>query len=100
MDSIQALRAEVAHLSRQSTSDFEFTVIALKDMGARMNAFGREMESGFDQLAGRLKLQEQRLGAVLQAVDNTLGLYEPAWARISDLDRRVEALEKKQEPAA
>ena len=89
MDSVQMLRAEVARLSRQSTSDFEFTVIALKDMGARMNAFGREMESSFDQLAGRMKLQEQRLGAVLQAVDNTLGLYEPAWDRLIDLDLRV-----------
>lgn len=60
MDSVQVLRAEVARLSRQSTSDFEFTVIALKDMGARMNA-----------LAGRWSQVLTNL-----AVDKTLGLYE------------------------
>ena len=100
MDSVQLLRAEVARLSRQSASDFEFTALALKDMGLRINAFGREMQVGFDQLAGRMKLQEQRFGDVLQAVDNALELYEPTWDRLSDLDRRVQALEKKQEPAA
>jgi len=100
MDSVQLLRAEVARLSRQSSSDFEFTALAMKDMGIRVNAFGRELQSGFDQLAGRMKLQEQRVSAVLQAVDNALEFYEPAWDQLSDLDRRLRVLEQKQDPAA
>jgi hypothetical protein len=97
MDQIQALRAEVKRLSEQGSTDFQFTMTALKDMGQSfrqgMDSMGREMEERFNQLAGRMKLQEQRVAAVLGAVDSALSVYE-------NHEARLQALESRNEPAA
>jgi hypothetical protein len=97
MDQIQTLRAEVRRLTEQSATDFQFTMVAMKDMGERFQAqaeaLGREMKEGFNQLAGRMKLQEQRVTAVLEAVDHSLQIYE-------NHERRLQTLESRSEPAA
>ncbi len=100
MDSFEKVRKEIASLRRQSSVDFEFTALAMKDMGERFNAFGREMKEGFDQLAGRMRLQESRLSAVLQAVDKSIEVYQPTMEQISDLESRVSALERARDSAA
>lgn len=103
MDQIQALRAEVKRLTEQTASDFDFTMLAMKDMGERFQsqseelgrqlaAQGREVNERFNQLAGRMKLQEQRVTAVLKAVDDSLAVYE-------DHERRLRALEAKDSAA-
>lgn len=104
MDPIQTLRAELRRLSAQSSTDFQFTMVAMKDLGERfqvqttelsqrIEGMGREMSEGFNQLAGRMKLQEQRVTAVLQAVDYTLAIYE-------DHEARLQAIEPKTDSAA
>lgn len=104
MSQIAEIRAEVRRLSEQQSSDFQFTMMALKNMGERfqvetaelgrrIEGLGREMQEGFNQLAGRMKLQEQRVGAVLQAVDSALAVYE-------DHEERIQALEQKNDSAA
>lgn len=100
MDPFEKIRREIASLKQQSSVDYEFTALAMKDMGQRINAFGREMKEGFDQLAGRMRLQESRLSSVLEAVDNSLQLYHPTVDKLSDLERRVAALEQARDSAA
>lgn len=100
MDPIQVIRKEIDSLKRQSSVDFEFTALAMKDMGNRVNAFGREMQEGFEQLAGRMRLQENRMSAVLQAVDHGLQLFRPTLDQISDLEQRVSTLERTRDSAA
>lgn len=101
MNQTQKILSEIAGLKRQSSVDFEFTALAMKDMGNRINAFGREMQEGFDQLAGRMRLQDKRMTAVLQAVERTLELQKPEIQdQISDLERRIQALEDAKNSAA
>lgn len=100
MEPFDKLRQEIASLKRQSSVDYEFTALAMNDMGERIQAFGREMKEGFDQLAGRMRLQESRLSAVLQAVDRSMELNQPNVERISDLEERVAALERARDSAA
>ncbi|MBX3167457.1 MAG: hypothetical protein KF760_08590 [Candidatus Eremiobacteraeota bacterium] len=114
MNSLEKVRKEIASLRRQSSVDFEFTALALKDtgnrvqaigeqareIGERVDALGREVKAGFDQLAGRMRLQESRLSAVLQAVDHSMELCQPTAERISDLEERVSALERARDSAA
>lgn len=100
MDPYEKLRREIASLRHQSSVDFDFTILAMKDMGERVNAFGREMKESFDQLAGRMRLQESRISAVLGAVDHSMELNRPAVERISELEERVAALERARDSAA
>lgn len=107
MDSFEKIREEIASLRRQSSVDFEFTALALKEtgqrvqeIGERVNALGREVKEGFDQVAGRMRLQESRLSAVLQAVDRGFELNRPNQERLSDLEERVAALERARDSAA
>lgn len=92
MNEVQALRAEVKRLADQSTSEFQFTTVAMKEMGQTvrqaMETMGRDMKKRFNQLAGRMKLQEQRVTAVLGAVDSALAVYENHEARLQALESR------------
>ena len=94
MDSFEKVRREIAQLKRQSSVDFEFTALALKDTGNRVLAIGervrelgeqvntlsREVQENFDQLAGRMRLQDSRMSAVLQAVDHNMELSNPRYS--------------------
>lgn len=99
-EDIQELRAGLRRLGEQQASDFQFMGMALKETGqhfrlvtgelaTRLDMLGREMEERFNQIEGRMKLSEQRLGAMLQAVDRGLG----------DHEQRISALESKSDPA-
>lgn len=93
MDSFEKVRREIAQLKRQSSVDFEFTALALKDTGNRVlaigervreigeqvNALSREVKDNLDQLAGRMRLQDSRMSAVLQTVDHSMELSNPRY---------------------
>lgn len=106
MSEVQGLRAEVRRLAEQTSSDFQFTMVAMKEMGQSfrqgMESMGREMDERFNQLAGRMKLQEQRVSAVLQAVDSALAVYEtaPTQADLEEIRARLDRLEQDRPPAA
>lgn len=102
------VKQELREIRTQMASDFDFTALALKDMGQtfragmdemsrRMDAMGREMEERFNQLQGRMRLQEQRFGRMLDAVESAMDEWKP---EVSDLKQRVEALERRNPPAA
>lgn len=100
MSEVQALRAEVRRLAEQTPSDFQFTMGQSFRQG--MESMGREMDERFNQLAGRMKLQEQRVSAVLQAVDSALAVYEtaPTQADLEEIRARLDRLEQDRPPAA
>ena len=100
---LKELRAEIRGLRTQTTSDFQFTAIAMNEMGQtfqkttselarttadlaktmselakRVDGLGRELEERCNQIAGRRRLQEQRFDQILPDVDRSLELVQPA----------------------
>jgi hypothetical protein len=108
-------KQELQNIRVQMASDFDFTALALKDMGLRfrtgmsetakalqliskrVDAIGREMEERFNQVEGRTRLQEQRFTRVLQVVESSLDDWKP---EVEELRARLERLENKIDSAA
>lgn len=98
-DEIEQLRHQLRFLARQQASDFEFLALGLKETGhhvrVSLERLGRETEERFNQLEGRARLSEQRLGVMLELVDASLGTTQHDRHLLEDLTRRVEALERR-----
>jgi len=111
MQELHELRLQIQRMNEQMSSDDSFTALALKSLGQtfrattteiaqRIDFLGREMEERFNQVEGRVRLQEQRLSLMLTAVDSSLALVAHKADDWESLSRRVEALERKIDPAA
>lgn len=109
MDLSQVL-GELRELRLQIHSDFDFNVLAFKDMAlshkvlaeqiARHNA---ETSERLTQVEGRMRLQEKRFDSMLGKVENALQLVSDNTLELyQSLERRVEVLEKERHspPAA
>ena len=102
------VKNELREIRIQMASDFDFTALALKDMGQRfragmtdtarsLEAMGREMEERFNQVEGRTRLQEQRFQRMLAAVEVAVDEWKP---EVQEIKARLERLERKVDPAA
>lgn len=102
------LKQELRELRLQMATDFDFTALAMKDLGLRfrtgmtemaqwMDAMGREAEERFNQVEGRMPLQEHRFTRVLGAVEDSLVDWKP---EIEQIKARLDRLEQKADPAA
>lgn len=106
--------AEIRNLKVQMRDDFQFTAIAMSDMGQRtretFNLVGRQIESlsaemseRFNQVEGRMRLLDHRFGSMLQAVETSLTesqSHSLTPERFESLERRVELLEQQRPSAA
>lgn len=98
-ENLEDLRIQLRRVAEQQSSDFEFLALGLQETGRHfktsLETLGREMEERFHQLHGRVKLSEQRLSAMLQAVDGALSSTHRQTSILEDHERRIQALEQK-----
>lgn len=95
------LEAKFEELRKQSKEDFKFTMIAMDNVTGALNNVTNALHEVTKELGtvkAKMARQEERFELMLQAVQEEMKRVDPAV--ITDLVRRVEALEKKQPPAA
>jgi len=93
---------ELRQIRQQMASDFDFNCLAFKDMGkqfrsgmdqaaAALQSLAREMEERFNQVEGRMRLQEHRLTRMFEVVEASVDGWKP---EVKDIKARLARLEQ------
>lgn len=96
------MEEDLKQLRQQMASDFDFNCLALKEMGqqfrsgieqtaATLQKLGREMEERFNQVEGRMRLQEHRLTRMLEVVESSAQGWKP---ELREIRARLDRLEQ------
>jgi len=92
MKDLEEIRTELKLLKNQMSSDFQYITLGMSEMASQLRNGAERMA----QLEGRMRLQDQRFGQMLDAVDQALEkIISGDVPVIQDLAPRVEALERK-----
>jgi len=93
---------ELRQIRKQMASDFDFNCLAFKDMGqqfrtgidqaaAALQSLAREMEERFNQVEGRMRLQEHRLTRMFEVVEASADGWKP---ELREIKARLDRLEQ------
>jgi len=107
---MDALQAQLDGLKQQVKEDFQFSMIARGRVTEHMNEVTRqvtehmgEVTRELGQVQGKMARQEERFELmidILQKMMNQVKADQVDPQRFSSLESRVEALERRQDPAA